>query len=500
MKAFASAALLGLVAARERRVSKENPTYVKSVEVEDLIKEPLVAVDNIPQEWLWNNVNDTNYLTNVWNQHIPQYCGSCWAHAATSVISDRIKIARNAAWPDINISPQPLISCSNLNFGCHGGSPSLAYRYVAENTITDRTCATYQAIGHDDGQKCSWMEHCRNCSPGEACVVPPKYRVYTVEEYGNVAGEADMMQEIYQRGPISCGISVPMALEDYTGGIYCDTTGDMDVVHAISVVGYGVEDGTPYWLVRNSWGTHWGEQGFFRVCRGTNNIAIESDCQFAVPKDTWTEQEWHYSTESQETDPRNDQTVYPFPQPTYQGTALGNVVEEVEENFLKPAEKNYGRVAWAEFEGGDLKTVPHAWDILKEYPAVTDWRNMNGKNYLSWSKNQHIPQYCGSCWAQGSTSAIADRFNILNDLKTTTPVGIDAQVVVNFQAGGSCDGGSPAGVYKYAHDTGLHHSSCMQYVAYNLQGSYGEPIDVCRDCTWPPPPEGETGIDNCWAV
>ena len=58
------------------------------------------------REWFWGDVNGVNYLTQTKNQHIPQYCGSCWAQAATSSLSDRIKIARNAAWPDINIAPQ----------------------------------------------------------------------------------------------------------------------------------------------------------------------------------------------------------------------------------------------------------------------------------------------------------------------------------------------------------------------------------------------------------
>ena len=85
-----------------------------------------------------------------------------------------------------------------------------------------------------------------------------------------------MMQEIYQRGPIACGIAVTEEFENYTQGIFQDKTGDLNIVHDISIVGYGVENGIKYWVVRNSWGSHWGESGFARVIRGVNNLAIES--------------------------------------------------------------------------------------------------------------------------------------------------------------------------------------------------------------------------------
>jgi cathepsin X len=99
-----------------------------------------------------------------------------------------------------------------------------------------------------------------------------------------------MMQEIYQRGPIACGIAVTHDLMSYTGGIYNDSTGEVDIDHEISVVGWGVEEGTgiKYWVIRNSWGTSWGENGFMRLIRGTNNLAIETDCAWATPLDTWT--------------------------------------------------------------------------------------------------------------------------------------------------------------------------------------------------------------------
>jgi cathepsin X len=73
--------------------------------------EDIQPLEDLPASLLWNNHTGIDFLTVAKNQHIPQYCGSCWAMAATSALSDRIKIQRNAAWPDINIAPQPILSC-----------------------------------------------------------------------------------------------------------------------------------------------------------------------------------------------------------------------------------------------------------------------------------------------------------------------------------------------------------------------------------------------------
>ena len=65
---------------------------------------------------------------------------------------------------------------------------------------------------------------------------------------------------------------------NYTGGIFEDLTGRLKDDHEISVVGWGNENGTDFWIARNSWGTYWGEKGMFRIVRGKNNLGIEREC------------------------------------------------------------------------------------------------------------------------------------------------------------------------------------------------------------------------------
>ncbi len=118
------------------------------------------------------------------------------------------------------------------------------------------------------------------------------YYNYTISAFGNITGEDHIINEL-QNGPIACAIAVPDTFENFTGtGVYEDKTGDTTLVHGISVVGYGATaDAVKYWLVRNSWGSAWGDKGFVKVIRGINNIGIESDCSWADPVDTWSDRQ-----------------------------------------------------------------------------------------------------------------------------------------------------------------------------------------------------------------
>ena len=109
---------------------------------------------------------------------------------------------------------------------------------------------------------------------------------------------------------------------------------------------------------------------------------------------------------------------------------------------------------------------PHEYLDVKDIPESFDWRDVNGTNYLSWTKNQHIPTYCGSCWAQAPTSSIADRINIARN-RTFPDLSLSPQVIINCKAGGSCNGGNAGGVYAYAKAHGIPEESCQNYVAKN---------------------------------
>lgn len=257
----------------------------------------------LPESWDWRNVSGKSFVTHSLNQHIPQYCGSCWAHGALSALADRIKIARGGVGDDINLSIQYVLNCGGGVAGsCWGGSHSGVYEFAkTQGYIPYDTCQPYLACSDDSNEgfcehvdtSCVKHQICKTCSTfaskGGTCSEIDFFPNATVAEYGtynllSFNRVHKIKAEIYSRGPVAAGINA-MPILDYKGGVV-KTGGisDMLVDHIVSIVGWGVDDeGDEYWIIRNSWGQYWGEMGFVRVKTGSNLLGIESTIAWATP-------------------------------------------------------------------------------------------------------------------------------------------------------------------------------------------------------------------------
>lgn len=264
---------------------------------------------SLPNEFDWRNVNGINYVTTNLNQHYPQYCGSCWLHAGISVLNDRLKIARKAQFPEINLARQVVLNCGNSTAGsCHGGSDYGVYVFASKFGIPDDTCQLYSAQEHG----CTAFRNCMNCdpptleSPHGVCYAVQSYDRYFVREYGKLKKPSvhEMKAEIFRRGPISCSVDASFVEKgQYKPGDIVrvkDLKWDLD--HDISVAGWGVdkETGEEYWIVRNSWGSFMHEDGWFKVLLGHNSMGIEHECSWAVIDPEPVRKSWGPSDVNQE--------------------------------------------------------------------------------------------------------------------------------------------------------------------------------------------------------
>merc|ERR1712196_721208 len=227
---------------KDPNIPKQNIT--SGINHEDLY----MAVEDLPKEFDWSNIDGESYITAMRNQHIPQYCG-CWAHGAISALQDRIMIARKRRGVDIIISIQHILNCQGGG-SCYGGSHYDAYNFVQQNEVAFEDANPYVACSSDSSAGlCSsgdWtcddpINIARTCGGfpemGGKCVGLTHYPNVTVIDYGHVEGVDAIKQELKARGPLACGVNAN-PLREYENGIY-DQEPDTQIDHVVSIVGWG---------------------------------------------------------------------------------------------------------------------------------------------------------------------------------------------------------------------------------------------------------------------
>lgn len=241
----------------------------------------------LPSHFNWQ---DTVTLSPPTNQFLPSPCGSCWAHAVTGALTDRIIIAQRKAkklTPVVPLSPQVLLDCQDKRLGsCYGGSSVGAYAFIKDYGITDLTCSPYMGVDANYWGESSCSEiMCRQCDRYGNCRFVNTTKQY-ISEYGSITGESAMKAEIYARGPIACSVySHSPQFEHYVDGVIQDPKVYNDTTHVVTITGWGTEKGVDCWYARNSFGSTWGEGGWFKLQRGVNALDIEKHvCAWAVPK------------------------------------------------------------------------------------------------------------------------------------------------------------------------------------------------------------------------
>ncbi|CEM03624.1 unnamed protein product [Vitrella brassicaformis CCMP3155] len=187
-------------------------------------------------------------VTEVKNQ---AQCGSCWAFSTTGAI-EGATCAKTGRLPDL--SEQQLVDCAGIegNQGCSGGEMDQAFQYVIDNK---GLCSEMEYPYEATDDKCK----ADSCKPQA-----------TIKGFKNVPmdNEAALMAAVATNGPVSVAIEADqLPFQFYQSGVFDASCGDQ-LDHGVLVVGYGTdEQGQDYWIVKNSWGPSWGDDGYIRMAR-----------------------------------------------------------------------------------------------------------------------------------------------------------------------------------------------------------------------------------------
>jgi len=230
------------------------PAYERKEGIKTM--EPQVKTEDMPTSL---DFRKNGWVTPVKDQG---QCGSCWAQSVTENIESKWIMKGNAKAADLALSVQQIVDCDGTDAGCNGGNPGPAYDYVisAGGLVANKTYP-YRAVD----QTCAFQNN-------DSVVAKISSWQYATSWYS----ESELQQNLVSWGPLSVCVDAA-SWQDYKSGVLtwteCAWINLLD--HCVQLVGYNTDaTGGDYWIVRNSWGTDWGLDGYIWIQRGEDACGI----------------------------------------------------------------------------------------------------------------------------------------------------------------------------------------------------------------------------------
>ncbi|CAL6062241.1 Cathepsin_B [Hexamita inflata] len=197
-------------------------------------------------------------------------CSADWAFASVGSFSDNRCISGKDQYR-VAYSEQYMLSCDSSSQGCNGTSSMQSPQNFLKSTgVPSKKCVSYKS-SYGENVKCQ-----------TACDDGSKLKLVKSSSFEDVCSSEESIMNALKKGTIQTQFDIYSDFMYYLSGVYKHVSGSLEGVQMVTFVGYGETNGTKYWVTRNAWGNMWGENGYFRILRGTNECQIEYQCLLTI--------------------------------------------------------------------------------------------------------------------------------------------------------------------------------------------------------------------------